>query len=199
LIKHGVHDGVDASLVNKIELADDPGLPCVPESAKQRYHFLEVVTYESGFRLGLAWEDDFVRLVPLVFQTLTAVDIYCKRFLLLFGDSVVLRVGIHLATRRPGVHVAIRGGGKDFEAPGAVEFGLAMLPVQVLLDVFDPPELETQAKLVLERISFVEGTSKAHNSRFFEFMTLPLGRRVFVFTIRVAPSREGYAMRFLFW
>jgi hypothetical protein len=57
------------------------------------------------------------------------------------------------------VHVAIRGGRKDLEAPGAVEFGLAMLPVEVLLDVFDPPELVTQANLVLERISFIEGTS----------------------------------------
>jgi hypothetical protein len=96
------------------------------------------------------------------------------------------------------VHIAIRGGGKDFEAPGAVEFGLAMLPVQVLLDVFDPPELETQANLVFERISFVEGASKVHHSRFFDIMTLPLGRGVFVFTIQVAASREGYAMRFLF-
>jgi len=43
------------------------------------------------------------------------------------------------------VHVAIRGGRKDLEAPGAVEFGLAMFPVEVLLDVFDPPELVTQA------------------------------------------------------
>jgi hypothetical protein len=57
------------------------------------------------------------------------------------------------------VHVAIRGGRKDLEAPGAVEFGLAMFPVEVLLDVFDPPELVTQANLVLERISFIEGTS----------------------------------------
>ena len=160
-IKDRFHNSVDALLTDTTTLKktrDDLGLPCVPESAKQRYHLVEVVAYEDGFGLGLARENNIVCVVPLILEALSPVNVYCKGFLLLCGDPVILRVGMHLAPRRPGVKVAVRGSGKDLEAPRAVELWLAMLSIHVLLNVFDPSQLIAQAILVLIGILSVEGT-----------------------------------------
>jgi hypothetical protein len=83
-----------------------------------------------------------------------------EHLLLLPGYAVVLRISADLAARKASVSVARRRVVKDVEAARAVKVGLAVLAVNVLLDVLYPSEVVAKAKMVLVAIFLVEGTSK---------------------------------------
>lgn len=156
---HSVSDGIfDVSSLGNVRHNLEPST--VPEGAKKRHHFLNIATDAHRCRSCVAGEYVIPHFEPLLVGALGPASILREHLLLLPGYAVVLRISADLAARKASVSVARRRVVKDVEAARAVKVGLAVLAVNVLLDVLYPSEVVAKAKMVLVAIFLVEGTSK---------------------------------------